>query len=82
MGKSVIILSPDKHLGVLSSGGLGYTDSGNTAAIGGLALDFYKRLYNHYATKPTGPGKTLPTTQTPARSSRFLDGVAIPALLL
>jgi hypothetical protein len=48
MGKSVIVVSPDKHLGGLSSGGLGFTDSGNTAAIGGLALEFYKRLYAHY----------------------------------
>jgi hypothetical protein len=29
MGKSVIIVSPDKHIGGLSSGGLGFTDSGN-----------------------------------------------------
>ena len=29
MGKSVIIVSPDRHLGGLSSGGLGWTDSGN-----------------------------------------------------
>src|SRR4028119_35945 len=36
MGKSVIIVSPDKHLGGLSSGGLGFTDTGNKAAIGGL----------------------------------------------
>ncbi len=27
MGKSVVIVSPDKHLGGLSSGGLGATDS-------------------------------------------------------
>lgn len=27
MGKSVIVISPDKHLGGLSAGGLGYTDS-------------------------------------------------------
>src|SRR5690606_35740241 len=48
MGKSVIIVSPDKHLGGLSSGGLGYTDSGNKAAIGGLAREFYHRLWLHY----------------------------------
>lgn len=48
MGKTVIIVSPDRHLGGLSSGGLGFTDAGNTAAIGGLALAFYKRLYAHY----------------------------------
>ncbi|MCA1963031.1 MAG: FAD-dependent oxidoreductase [Prosthecobacter sp.] len=48
MGKSVIIVSPDKHLGGLSSGGLGFTDTGNKAVIGGLARDFYHRIYQHY----------------------------------
>lgn len=48
MGKSVIIVSPDKHLGGLSSGGLGFTDTGNKAVIGGLSRDFYHRIYLHY----------------------------------
>jgi hypothetical protein len=48
MGKSVIVVSPDKHLGGLSSGGLGFTDTGNKAVIGGLARDFYHRIYLHY----------------------------------
>ncbi|GAB3641606.1 FAD-dependent oxidoreductase [Spirosoma arcticum] len=48
MGKSVIIVSPDKHLGGLSSGGLGYTDTGNKEVIGGLSREFYSRLYSHY----------------------------------
>lgn len=48
MGKSVIIVSPDKHLGGLSAGGLGWTDSGNKAAIGGLSRDFYHRIWLHY----------------------------------
>ncbi|TXE10302.1 FAD-dependent oxidoreductase [Algoriphagus aquimarinus] len=50
MGKSVIIVSPDKHLGGLSSGGLGYTDTGNKSVIGGLAREFYHRVYIHYQT--------------------------------
>ncbi|MFD2520913.1 FAD-dependent oxidoreductase [Emticicia soli] len=48
MGKSVIIVSPDIHLGGLSSGGLGFTDTGNKEVIGGLSREFYHRLYNHY----------------------------------
>ncbi len=47
-GKSVIVVSPDKHLGGLSSGGLGFTDTGNKSVIGGLARDFYHRVYMHY----------------------------------
>ena len=48
-GKSVIVVSPDKHLGGLSSGGLGFTDTGDKSVIGGLARDFYHRVYQHYA---------------------------------
>lgn len=48
MGQSVVIVSPDKHLGGLSSGGLGFTDTGNKAVIGGLARDFYHRLWQRY----------------------------------
>lgn len=48
MGKSVIVVSPDKHLGGLSSGGLGFTDTGDKAVIGGLARDFYHRVWRHY----------------------------------
>lgn len=48
MGKTTIIVSPDKHLGGLSSGGLGFTDTGNKAVIGGLARDFYHRIWKHY----------------------------------
>jgi hypothetical protein len=48
MGKSVIIVSPDTILGGLSSGGLGWTDTGNKAVIGGLSRDFYHRIYKQY----------------------------------
>ena len=48
MGKSVILVSPDVHLGGLTAGGLGWTDTGNKEVIGGLARDFYHRIYMHY----------------------------------
>jgi len=48
MGKSVIIVCPDKHLGGLSSGGLGWTDTGRKEVIGGLAREFYHRVWLHY----------------------------------
>jgi hypothetical protein len=48
MGKSVIIVSPDKHLGGLSSGGLGFTDTGKKEVIGGLSREFYHRIWQHY----------------------------------
>lgn len=48
LGKSAIIVGPDKHLGGLSSGGLGWTDTGNKAVIGGLSRDFYHRIWKEY----------------------------------
>jgi len=48
MGKTVVVVSPDRHLGGLSSGGLGFTDTGDKAVIGGLARDFYHRVWQHY----------------------------------
>src|SRR5262245_59716697 len=48
MGKTVIVVCPDKHLGGLSSDGLGWTDTGNKAVIGGLAREFYHRVWKHY----------------------------------
>jgi len=47
-GKTVLIVSPDTHLGGLSSGGLGYTDTGNKSTIGGLSREFYHRVWLHY----------------------------------
>ncbi len=47
-GRSVALITNTAHLGGLTAGGLGNTDIGNKAAIGGLARDFYRRLGNHY----------------------------------
>ncbi len=48
MGKTTVIVGPDKHLGGLSSGGLGFTDTGKKEVIGGLSRDFYHRIWKHY----------------------------------
>ena len=48
MGKTVILIEPGKHLGGMSSGGLGYTDIGNKYVVTGLARDFYRRIGTHY----------------------------------
>ncbi len=53
LGKSVIVVGPDKHLGGLSSGGLGFTDTGNKSVIGGLARDFYHRVWKEYQKSET-----------------------------
>jgi FAD dependent oxidoreductase len=48
MGKTVVVVSPDEHLGGLSSGGLGFTDTGDKSVIGGLSREFYQRIWAHY----------------------------------
>lgn len=47
-GKSVILVSPDMHLGGLTAGGLGWTDSGNKNTVGGLSREFYHRIWKKY----------------------------------
>lgn len=48
MGKTVLLVESSKHLGGLTSGGLGATDIGNKAAIGGISREFYRRVNQHY----------------------------------
>lgn len=47
-GKKVLLICTNDHIGGLSSGGLGYTDIGNKYVVTGLALDFYRRIGEHY----------------------------------
>src|SRR6266550_4628300 len=47
-GKSVILIEPGRHLGGMSSGGLGQTDFGNKQVIGGISRTFYKRVGKFY----------------------------------
>jgi hypothetical protein len=47
----VILVEPTKHLGGLTTGGLGQTDigvEGEGAAIGGMSFDFYRRIRRYY----------------------------------
>ncbi len=48
MGKSTILISPKGHPGGMTSSGLGWSDLGNVAILGGLSRDFYHRVYLHY----------------------------------
>ena len=43
-GRSVILLEPASAPGGMTASGLGFTDIGNKAAIGGLAREFYRRI--------------------------------------
>ncbi len=67
-GKKAVIAEYGRHVGGLTSGGLGWTDIGNKAAIGGFSLDFYKRLGKHY-------GKAEAWTFEPSVAERELRGL-------
>ncbi len=47
-GLNVVLLQPGKHLGGLTSGGLGWTDYGRKHVIGGMARKFYQQIGAHY----------------------------------
>jgi hypothetical protein len=48
MGGSVVVVEPSRRIGGLTTGGLGQTDIGNKAAIGGIAREFYQRVRKYY----------------------------------
>ncbi len=48
MDKTVVIVCPEKHLGGLTAGGLGWTDSGRKEAVGGISREVYRRIKKHY----------------------------------
>lgn len=48
MGRSVVVVSPERRIGGLTTGGLGATDVGDKSAYGGLALKFYRDLGTYY----------------------------------
>lgn len=48
MGKSVVVIEPSNRIGGLTTGGLGDTDVGMKEAIGGLSLEFYRRVARKY----------------------------------
>lgn len=76
MGKSVIVVSPDKHLGGLSSGGLGYTDTGNKSVIGGLARDFYHRIWQRYQLADTWNWQKPSEYGNKGQGTPAIDGAA------
>jgi hypothetical protein len=48
MGRRAVLVEPGRHLGGLTSGGLGATDIGNKGAIGGISREFYERIARRY----------------------------------
>lgn len=72
MGKSAILVSQYGHLGGLTSSGLGFSDIGNDAILGGLSREFYHQLYLHYQK----PGSWIQEKRAEFKN----EGQGVPAL--
>lgn len=48
LGLRAVAVEHSKHLGGVTASGLGETDFGDKAAVGGLSREFYRRLGAHY----------------------------------
>ncbi|KAJ4179477.1 hypothetical protein NW767_014610 [Fusarium falciforme] len=48
MKKTVAVVSPTQTIGGLTASGLGWTDAKNGDTIGGIAREFYKKIYAAY----------------------------------
>jgi hypothetical protein len=52
LGAEVTLLEPGRHVGGMTSGGLGYTDLGDARVVGGLAQRFRHAVAEHYGVAP------------------------------
>lgn len=51
-GAAVLLLEPGRHVGGMTSGGLGYTDVGDLRVVGGMAARFRSEVAEHYGVSP------------------------------
>jgi hypothetical protein len=49
-GAKVVLVEQGRHVGGMVTGGLSHSDHGDRVVIGGLAIDFYKKVAEHYNT--------------------------------
>jgi len=71
MGQKAVLLSFNRHVGGMTSGGLTATDVGNKASIGGLAQEFYKRI---------GKLRDYRPSEAESLFLKMLDEAAVPVL--
>lgn len=70
--RTVTLVCRDSYLGGMTTNGLSWSDTGNHRAIGGLALEFYRRIKRHYDDPAAW---TL--APRPARAENFVDDGAM-----
>jgi hypothetical protein len=72
LGRTVTLVCRDDYVGGMTTNGLSWSDTGNHRAIGGLSLEFYRRVKRHY----DDPAAWVHTPR-PARAENFVDGEAM-----
>jgi hypothetical protein len=83
LGHSVILIEPTRHLGGLTTGGLGATDIGNKGAIGGMSREFYQRIKKYYqqeqvwihSARPKDNGEDTQWTFEPGVATKTFSGM-------
>jgi hypothetical protein len=51
LGRSVLLIEPTRHVGGMTSGGLGWIDYGRASTIGGLTKQYFADVRAYYAAK-------------------------------
>lgn len=72
LDRSVLLLCREDYLGGMSTNGLGWSDTGNHRAIGGLSLEFYRKVKRYY----DDPSVWVHAPR-PAGAENFVDGDAM-----
>lgn len=79
MGLSVVITECGKNLGGMTASGLGRTDFGNKASIGGLARSFYQELGQIYGSdQPDGTAWYMEPKVAEAIFKRWIEQAGVP----
>ena len=72
LDRSVLLVCREDYLGGMSTNGLGWSDTGNHRAIGGLSLEFYRKVKRYY-----DDPSVWTHAPRPARAENFVDGDAM-----
>src|SRR6056300_96896 len=74
MGKKAVVVSPDQKLGGMSINGLGRNDTGKKDVIGGIAREFYHRVWRHYQSPEVWKWQSLEEFGNRGQGSPTTDG--------
>lgn len=81
LGKTVLLLDQNSWTGGMTANGLGFTDTGVIGAIGGLALEFYKRINVVYGSTDGTPRFTFAPHVAAKVFQDMLNGAGVSPIL-